>query len=406
MSSESVIEELHGVVDRLAALDADALDAAELGVLVVAVERERSRLAVAVAGALHAWERAGQWEADGSLRPQLALGRDTRRDHRLVRRDLRRARMLARMPHTRAAVLAGRLSLDHVDLFLQHATAARFELFLESEAWLVERCVACPLFDDARREVHYWAQWADDQLGLGRDRPRPSTLYASRAEVTGEWLLDGHLSAIDGEIVTRELRRLARQIQLDDRQTGLTRTPAQRRAAALVRMATRSVNATGVTARPLFEIIVGDETARHLCQLASGTVVHPDDLTGHLDAAVMEVFLFGGQNTVLAVSRQRTFRGALRRAIQVRDRRCQHDSVCPTPADVSDIDHRTPAARGGPTSQFNGRVGCVPHNRLAHLHDHPDPVPERPVTTLDTIRCRLRWRYLRDEPPDQVESSG
>ena len=47
-------------------------------------------------------------------------------------------------------------------------------------------------------------------------------------------------------------------------------------------MATRSVNATGVTARPLFEVIVGDETARHLCQLASGAVLFHDQVHGGL----------------------------------------------------------------------------------------------------------------------------
>ncbi len=404
MSSESVIQELHDLVERLASVDTGALGADELQSLAVALECERARLAVAAAAVTVAWEQSGVWQVDGSLRPQLALGRDARRDHRVLRRELRRARLLARMPHTRAAVLAGRLSMDHVDLFVHHATAARFELFLACEHALVEQCAGCSLFDDARRVVQYWAAWADDQLELQHEPSRPSTLYASRAELTGEWFLDGHLSALDGEIVTRELERLARQLQLEDRHHGVVRTPAQRRAAALVRMASRSVNATGITARPLFQVVVGDETARRLCQLASGTVVHPDDLTGHLDTALMEVFLFDGPHTVLAVSRQRTFRGALRRAIQVRDRRCQHDSVCPTPADTSDIDHRTPAARGGPTSQFNGRVGCVPHNRLAHLRDHPDPIPERPVTTLDTIRCRLRWHYLRNEPPDPDEA--
>ena len=396
-SPAELVDQLHGLVDVLSSLDSGACTPGELQQLLVRLENERARLAVATASVACEWEQRGAWQADGSLRPQLALAREARRDHEVVRRELRRARMLSQMPHTRQAVLAGRLSLDHVDLLVRHATATRFELFRLCEAWLVEQCASCQLFDDARRAVQYWAAWADDQLGLSRERPAPSTLYASRSQVTGEWWLDGHLGAIDGDIVVRELRRLERQILLEDRKRGECRTPAQRRAAALVCMATRSVNATGVTARPLFEVIVGDETARHLCQLASGAVLHPDDLADHVDTAVMETFLFDGQNTVLAVSKQRTFRGALRRAVQVRDRRCQHSSVCPAPAIESDVDHRTPAARGGPTSQFNGAVECVPHNRLAHLHDHPRPQPERQVSVLDEIRCRLRWRLLRDE---------
>jgi hypothetical protein len=77
--------------------------------------------------------------------------------------------------------------------------------------------------------------------------------------------------------------------------------------------------------------------------------------------------------------------------------------VCPTPAAESDIDHRKPAGRGGPTSQFNGRVECIPHNRLPHLHDHPTEVPERPVDRLDELRCRIRWRVLHDDWNDQTD---
>jgi hypothetical protein len=148
-------------------------------------------------------------------------------------------------------------------------------------------------------------------------------------------------------------------------------------------------------------VIVGDETARHLCQLASGTVVSPHDLQRFIDAALMEAFLFDGSEVVLATSKQRTFRGALRRAVQVRDKRCQHESVCPTPAVDCDVDHRTPAARGGPTSQFNGASECMPHNRRSELHGNPQPRPERPIDTLDALRCRMRWRMLRDlEDPE------
>jgi hypothetical protein len=300
------------------------------------------------------------------------------------------------MPHTRAAVLTGRLSLDHVDLFIRYASAARFELFLEHEQQLVEQCAALELFDDARRVLQYWAQLADDELGLHRDGPGDSTLYLSRSADSGEVDLHGHLTAVDGEIVDNELKRLIRDLYLEDRRDGVVRTPAQRRAAALVRMAARSINATGATARPLFEVIVGDETARRLCQLASGHVVTAEDLAPHIDTAVMQAFLFDGPNTIVAVSTQRTFRGNLRRAIQVRDRRCQHRSVCPNPAVDGDVDHRRPAARAGPTSQWNGRMQCWSHNRNPALHDDSEPQPERDLTILDEIRCRIRWHHLRD----------
>jgi hypothetical protein len=107
---------------------------------------------------------------------------------------------------------------------------------------------------------------------------------------------------------------------------------------------------------------------------------------------------------VISVSRRRSFTGALRRAVEVRDRRCRHDSGCDVPADQCDVDHIVPHAADGPTSQFNGKLECRPHNRDSDRHDHGGtPRPSRPVDRLDEIRCRLRWKLLREEPDDDGE---
>ena len=391
-----LLDQLHGLVDQLLQLDLSCCASDEMHNVTVRLEAERARLTVAAASVSHEWVGRGAWQADGSLRPQLALGRDAHRDHQAVRHDLRRARWLEQLPLSRQAELEGRLSIEHIDLFIHYAAGARFELFAEHEEALVAQCAAMPLFDDARRVVQYWAALADDQLGRRREPLQASTLYLSRSSTTGRGELNGHLEAVDHEIISRELQRLSREIELEDRRAGTTRTRAQRRAAAMVRMAARSVNATGVTARPLFQVVVGDETARRLCELASGTVVAPEHLERFIDTAVMEAFLFDGPHTVLATSKQRTFRGALRRAVQVRDRRCQHTSVCPRPSSECDVDHRRPAARGGPTSQFNSRLKCWPHNRDPQFHDPCEPLPDRDITVLDTIRSRLRWSFLRE----------
>ncbi|MEI8237902.1 MAG: hypothetical protein WCI22_00645 [Actinomycetota bacterium] len=111
---------------------------------------------------------------------------------------------------------------------------------------------------------------------------------------------------------------------------------------------------------------------------------------------MIETFLFDGSQVVIAKTNQRTFRGALPTAVEERDRRCQHESGCPAPASECDVDHRTPAARGGPTSQFNGRLECLPDNRIEHLHDDSHGKPERELSYLDALRCRLRWQYLNE----------
>ena len=163
-------------------------------------------------------------------------------------------------------------------------------------------------------------------------------------------------------------------------------------------MATRSATAPadGRRPKPLFTALVGDETLSQLCELANGTVVTPGQLVRWIGDADLETVLFDGPSTVISVSHRRSFTGALRRAVEVRDRRCQHTSGCDVPADRCDVDHIVPYAADGPTSQFNGKLECPPHNRDSDRHDHGGtPRPSRPVDRLDEIRCRLRWKFLR-----------
>ena len=406
MGSVCVLHELREVLDRLARLDVASVDTSgldndELQALVVSVQLQRSRLALAAADVLHEWKQRDVWRADRHLRASVGLSQATRSCERHAGFELRRAKVLQRLPLTRAALAAGRVSMDQVDLFVRAATEQRLEWFIAHEAEVLAQIEAAKVFADVRGLMRAWEYRADDEIGVLHQRPAASRLYASRHGVTGESFWDGHFNAVDSEIVLAELSRLAKDLRLDDMKAGVTRTAAQLRAAAMVRMASRSVNATGMSDRPLLQVIVGDLTARRLCELASGHVVHPDDLDRHIDDAVMETFLFDGPSVIIAKSHQRVFRGALRKAILVRDRRCQHEAGCSTPASECDVDHRTPAARGGPTSQFNGGVECKGHNRIPHLHDDPVELPERPIDRLDALRCRLRWQALHD-PDDST----
>src|SRR5207302_10679764 len=106
----------------------------------------------------------------------------------------------------------------------------------------------------------------------------------------------------------------------------LWRTPAQRRADAVVEMARRS-GAVPEGARmpePLFSVLVGYETfAGPIRELASGVAVTPGSLLPYLDEAWIERVVFGSPSRVIDMGvRRRLFTGATRRAVQVRDREC------------------------------------------------------------------------------------
>jgi len=194
------------------------------------------------------------------------------------------------------------------------------------------------------------------------------------------WFLDGLFDPVSGTIVANELTRIEDELLEADwaeakarvsegvTSAELRRTPAHRRADALVEMATRSAAAAPGARHPapLFSVLVGYEASVHVCELANGTVVTPGSLVRHLDRAEVERIVFDGPSRVLDVGvRRRLFDGATRRAVEIVGRQCFHD-YCDIPAGDCDIDHVEPYAAGGLTIQENGRPACRFHNRSRH----------------------------------------
>ena len=108
-----------------------------------------------------------------------------------------------------------------------------------------------------------------------------------------------------------------------------------------------------------------------MCELADGTIVAPSALAELLGGADIERIVFNGGSRVIDVGRRtRFFTGALRRAIQVRDRHCTWPG-CDTPAERCEIDHIVPYEDGGTTTQDNGRLRCPYHHHLGHRHRPP-----------------------------------
>ena len=108
------------------------------------------------------------------------------------------------------------------------------------------------------------------------------------------------LDPVLGSIVANELNRLEHELFEGDcaeakerlgrtaRIDELGRTSGQRRADALVEMATRSrtAPADGIRPAPLFSIFVGYETIHgRICELENGTVLHPSVLSSWMDSA-------------------------------------------------------------------------------------------------------------------------
>jgi hypothetical protein len=125
--------------------------------------------------------------------------------------------------------------------------------------------------------------------------------------------------------------------------------------------------------KPLITVLVGEDTLRNVCETEAGTVLDPREIIQLLDRAEIERIIFHGRSRVIDVGeRHRFFTGATRRAVQVRDRECDHDS-CHEPVTDADIDHILEYSKDGKTVQANGRVYCKWHHRWRHKHDRPTP---------------------------------
>ncbi len=180
-------------------------------------------------------------------------------------------------------------------------------------------------FEDFYRALSYWKQLADPQGAEEADEERKASRNVFlESSFTGMWLGQMTLDPVSGSIVAGELNRLEHDLFEADcaeakehlgrtaRIGELARTSAQRRADALVEMATRSrtTPADGIRPAPLFSVLVGYETLRgRICELDNGTVLPPSALAPWMDSAYFERAIFSLGNRVDVSVRARLFSG-------------------------------------------------------------------------------------------------
>jgi len=379
------IRQLAGVVDAVCATDPAVLGA---GDTLVALHRQLERLEAAATRATAAFDAGRSWEADGARSAAAWVSTRCRLPVTVARRRVRVGRSLRSMPGVEVGWLAGDLGAAQVNLLADARTPATAECFARDEPLLCGQA-ADLTYRQFARVLAYWAQRADPDGADASAEAQHSArrLHLSRTYQDG-WVLDGLFDPVNGSIVSRALGRIEQELFAADWAEAkevlgdavcaeaLARTPAQRRADALVEMARRAM-AVAPGARlpePLFSVLVGYETfAGRICELADATVVAPGALVRWLEEAWVERVVFDAPDRVRSVGvRRRIFSGATRRAVQVRDRQC-YSEFCDVAADGCEIDHIQPWAAGGLTVEGNGRAACGWHNRHRHRPSGPSP---------------------------------
>ena len=348
--------------------------------------RQLGRLEAVVSEATAAFDAAGNWVPDGAQSAAAWLATRCRLPRGTAKRMVRRGRGLRYLPDCARAFADGSVPSAQVDVLVSARTEETAVALARDEAMLVAQAAKLR-YEDFVKAVEYWKQLADPNGAEAADgeRRRRRDVYLARS-FEGMWLGKITLDPVSGSIVGGELERLEQgffeadwaeakgRLGHDPTLGDLARSPGQRRADALVEMATRSATAPADGRRPgpLFSVLIDYPTLRgRVCELADGTVVSPGSLLPWLTEAYLERVVFAPERRVEVSATARLFSGATRRAIELRDRQCTHP-YCDVPAAACQADHIIPFAEGGPTTEENGQMRCAFHNRLRNQRPPPD----------------------------------
>ncbi len=255
-----------------------------------ALHRHLSRFESFVTEATATFEAGEEWAADGAKTASAWLATRCRLPRSAARRRVRLGRALRHLPECAEAWREGAIGADQARA-IASARRHRTEASMQRDEGMLVAQAAQMGFEDFYRALSYWKQLADpDGAEAGDEDRKAARNVFLESSFTGMWLGQMTLDPVSGTIVAGELNRLehdmfeadcaearerlGRTARLDE----LARTSAQRRADALVEMATRSrtAPADGIRPAPLFSVFVGYETLHgRICELENGTVLSP-----------------------------------------------------------------------------------------------------------------------------------
>ena len=389
------LEDLSEAVRLAAKVDYTSLSGVEVESAAEMVQRLKAQLAGLEAHAVGAYDTSMQWSTAGHRSAASALRHRCRIYGGEAGTAVALARALRIMPGTRLALDDGAVSFNHARRLAQASTRPEFA---DAEAFLLSKAATLS-YTDFQRAVAYWEQVVDDAR-RGDDPEPPDPKETKRAAYVSQTLsemtrVDAWLEPVGGETFREALRLIEQEMFKKDWEKAkaefgdavtvdrLWRTPAQRRADALVEMAVRSRTAPKNGKRPLPLVIIHADLdtfeaalarlaglaapkalgADRLCETDSGVVLSPTQMIEQAIQGHVRRLVYESPGVILDYGRkQRLFTGELRQAIQARDRRCAHDG-CEIPARQCEIDHTNEYDNGGHTSHHNGKARCSYHHR-------------------------------------------
>jgi hypothetical protein len=381
LDPEVALKDAAAALEQYGSVDLALLPSAAIKSLVLSSERLLNRAQAMATRTVAAFDATGTWLDDGARNAASWLAWKALLHPDEAKAQVRCGRALRSMPLVEAAFLAGDLTARHVQLLVR-AWKTNGDAFAEGGEELLLDIAGTMDAKRFARAVKYWRHVNDPDRAESDAADRHERREAHCSSTFEDMVeLRATFDPVGGAIYAEELRRLEQEMfehdwaearaAFGDKATAshLLRTPAQRRADAMVEMARRSAAMAPASkqARPLITVHVDHETLLgRICELADGTVLAPGELLPLLHEADFERVVFGPGSRVLDVGvRQRLFTGATRRAVHVRDRSCGHPS-CDEPAERCDVHHLVDYDDGGLTVQENGKAWCPFHHRRHH----------------------------------------
>ncbi|NDL56580.1 HNH endonuclease signature motif containing protein [Phytoactinopolyspora mesophila] len=286
-------------------------------------------------------------------------------------RVLKVAKRLVDLPVVEAALMAGEIRLPHAAAIADAATLLGADVLAGCQDALVEAAKA----DEPgrlRAALRGLGAAVDSKAAVKRAEKRDEGRWLDLASTfDGAVSISGVLPGGDesGAIVAAAIDALAKPSGAEDE-----RSPAQRRADALVELCRRQLNGGDLPSQggePAHVTVVTDldtleARAGGMGELGDGSILRGETVRRLACDAKISRIITGAGSQPLDVGRsQRTVTPAQRKALRVRDKGCRFPG-CDRPVEWTDAHHLTAWARRGATDLDNMILLCRKHHTAVH----------------------------------------
>ncbi len=372
LHASAVAPSLARLTDAVDALQAEHLDGLTDGALgddIIALRRQIERLEAECSRRLFRFDEQRGYASEGAVSMQSWLRHHCNLSGSAAAMRVEVARMLPQLPSTERALRDGDIGFQHASLIARTAADLGAERVHPAEPVLVD---AAKRLDPARlrvltRHVRHCVDPDRERDAANHDHHR-RWLHLSQT-LDGIFVLDGQLDAEGGALLRTAINALDKPIPDDDR------TPAQRRADAIIELATRQLQRGDLPAvagqRPHLTVTASAPTLRHAPGAPAGELNFAGPVIADLvrrlacDASVTHITVAASGEPLDVGRTTRTIPPALRRALVTRDHGCRFPG-CDRPPEWTDAHHLVHWADGGETRLDNLVLLCRHHHRFVH----------------------------------------